>query len=317
MNKKYFRGIFFFIIIIVIFGVLNYRYKRSAYYRQMDGLFRYENIPYDLEIINLGSSEEAMDIDWRMISGYNSFNFALHGQCINMDRLVLDSYKEHLGEGCVVIIPASYFTPYYNDDIMLNPGTYYRILDIEKIPECPEYSIENLILYRWFPLLSSGKELREAFSSMHYEELEYSEGGEQTGTEELMEEFSRKRGNEYYTYRIKPKVNPVCDMAYHSILQMCEENNWKPIIITCPLHESYDDCFPDDVKERFHSYIDALCIEYPDIIYLDYSKEEAFYRSFEHRHDGDHLDLSGRKIFTKMLYADLVKNKVIELKENK
>lgn len=302
MKKESFRGICFLIIVVIVFCTLNYRYKHSAYYRQIGGLFRYENIPNNLEIVNLGSSEEAMGIEWEIVPRLRGFNFASHGQWINADRLVLESYKEHLGTGCVVVIPASYFTPYYDRDITSNPGLYYRILSVDKIPEC---KIENLILYRYFPILSSGKELWETFNSLKYGKLEHSESGEVTLDEEILLEASIKKGTEYATYRLKPEVDSVCDAAYHMILEMCRENGWKAVIVTCPLHKSYDECYSDDSKERFYSYINSLCVEYPEVIYLDYSKEEIFYESWEHRYDGDHLDQSGRELFTKMLYNEL------------
>lgn len=106
--KKVVQGVIFSILIISSILALNYRYKNSEYYRSIYGLFRYEDVPTDLEIVNFGSSENIMAVDFNIIPERKTFNFAMHGQYLTLDERLLNSYKDNFSDNTVVILPASF-----------------------------------------------------------------------------------------------------------------------------------------------------------------------------------------------------------------
>ena len=303
--KKVIRGFIFLVLIIFLILTLNYRYKNSEYYRSIYGLFRYESVPMDLDIVNFGSSENIMAVDFNIIPERKTFNFALHGQYLTLDERLLNSYKENFSDDTVVILPASFFTPYYDNELTDTvKGVYYRILDIDQIPDL---KIADLLLYRYFPLLSSKENVFESFSSLEYEELTFSELDAKVEDEFLLE-HAEEYGQTYLNERIKDATpNAECDASYHRILDLCKENGWKPVLLTVPVHKYYREQFPEDILALFYEYVDGLLQEYPDAIYLDYSTDGRFYTNNSLYYDSDHLNQDGRTLFTQILYDDLIK----------
>ena len=62
MKKMFLRGCLFSLLLVIPFGYLNYRYKNTNYYKQLNGLGKFCTVPEDIQILNLGNLHERMGI---------------------------------------------------------------------------------------------------------------------------------------------------------------------------------------------------------------------------------------------------------------
>lgn len=306
MRSKILRGAGFWLLAAALFLLCNYRYAHSEYYRSMAALFRYEAVPEDLQIVNFGSSHETMDIDYSVLPEYRCFNFALHGQSLRFDRALMKSYADNLGEGCVVILPASYFTLYYDPyrRFTSDYSRYCRVLSLDGIKEAmPDCGFKELALYRWFPLLSSQKNFVKILEPLPSEPLTYEESDRVIKADKIEE--NAKVRSEYHLGRVTEEPNRVCVSAYREMLDLCRERGWKPVVMTGPVYSSYKKGF-SEALERIEGQMDELLADYPEVVRLDYSGDPRFCDSPDLYYDSNHLSKNGREMFTKILYEDLV-----------
>lgn len=61
------------------------------------------DVPYELEMINLGSTFAKHGFDYQLL-GERCFNFAGQPQPLKEDHAVLSQYQDHLKSGAVVLI---------------------------------------------------------------------------------------------------------------------------------------------------------------------------------------------------------------------
>ena len=92
--------------------------------------------------------------------------------------------------------------------------------------------------------------------------------------------------------------------TYKEILSICEENNWRAILVTPPYTEYYSNAFPAEFYPVFHDAVNDFAKE-NGIPYFDYSHEEDFAATVEWYQDLSHLNAAGAAEFEKRLYADL------------
>lgn len=93
-------------VTLCVLIVANYCYKRTNCYHnklKFVNCFSKEDVPYGIEIVNLGSGYARFSYDYSNMER-KGFNFAHSPQCLRYDFKMLKQYKEHLKKNCIVLI---------------------------------------------------------------------------------------------------------------------------------------------------------------------------------------------------------------------
>lgn len=304
MKLPFLRGIIFCGLAVALFLLANAFYEKSDYYRGIEGLFRYEDVPENLQVVNFGSSHAMCGIDYANFPQLRTFNFSLNSQNLYCDYLLMRSYQKHLSRGCVVILPVSYYSLYAPVDVDSMKDVlprYYRILDLDNLRELPGFNIKDMFLYRYFPILSAQRAVTMTFAPTH--ELTYMPPGGLMA-KATAEEYGRKRAYFHFQERDEHKVVPEQLDSLRNMLALCRQNGWKPVIVTLPVTVYYSKWFSDQALAAFHQTILSLVKEYPEAMYMDYSRDQRFADNIQLFKDSDHLNQPGRLAFTQILLQD-------------
>lgn len=309
MKQMFLKSCLFLFMIILPFGYLNYRYKNTNYYKQLNGLGKFRNIPQDIQILNLGNSHEEAGIIYLNNTNKRGYNLALSSQPFEYDYYILDSYASCLADGAVVIIPISYFDWYYNyeeiymSEISTYNERYYSILDKEHIMN---YELKKDILYNKLALLTAGKNMGYIFEDVSWTDqsvnnvkvtnidivadYKYNSWLNEVMAIEGQEREECKKKNIYYLKRM---------------VDYCYNNGYKPVLVTLPMTGELLSLFSEEFKTDFYQNCNKVLEDYPDLVYLDYSSKENISENLNYFRDADHLNTDGANVFSRQLFKDL------------
>jgi len=311
-------------IIAVITGCVNAAYISKVRFGRDTAKFI--NVPDGIQICNLGSSHGVQSYYYEDLENrFKCFNFALDSQSIGYDKRILDYYHTKLADNAVVIIDISYFICYgipevENEDFLSRNKRYYRFLP-------PEY-ILNYDLYT--ALVEVGLEatcvspidcIRTIISPTNYLYLGSRSYFEQNRTVDLAllkedVELSAKR------HIIDNKrdengnliINKEAIESLYEIIRICRSCGATPIMVTCPYLseykeqiQTYDPSFLDD----FNKWINMVSLE-TGVAYYDYSSDPRFCGNYSLFYNGDHMNSTGARMFTDILFDEVIENIVMD-----
>ena len=312
MRRFIFKCALLLVLVTGLILLVNALYVRTNYWKSDSDMNKFSDIPYNLELGNVGSSHTKVGIDWRVTPEVNAWNLALDEQRFFYDYAVLNKFIDHFAENAVILICLSYFEI---DNFLSSSdhtrARYYRILSKE---DMDTWSLKEYVFYKLVPVLSAddvkmtGLLFDKPVSHMnpYYYRNSYMEG------DRLYEYCIKKHSG--WTTRLRP-TTPQEDYAENlakvsEMIELCESHHLRPVLITTPitdvLNSIYDEKTPDFFA-TFHQFSADLRERYPDVPYFDYSHDEAFSGRHELFADGDHLNNAGAELFTKTLVADLQK----------
>lgn len=289
----------------LIFGsliFLNFLYIRTETYETSNEVEKFYNMPYDLEIVNLGSSHGLYAFDWSQVP-VNGFNFALNSQDFYYDLKLLEKFSNHLAKDAIIVIPVSYFS--FSIDRHDKQSDFYRVeqryYSILSPQEIYNFKMGDYLKNSVLPILSAGGKLKALLKDSPPENnlfkkinvYEYSQ----------LSEKGKERA-QYHLDLIKKDNYPENINYLKAIIKYCQNKGFRPVLVTTPFTEWYFKNFPDEFLQEFYSLVNSIAIEY-DIPYFDYSQDPFFMRSPELFLDTDHLNLLGRQIFTVKFFNDL------------
>lgn len=299
------------LLIILSFGpvlLLNARYVRTNWWKSENHINAFEDIPYNLELGNIGSSHTKYGIDWRAVPEIRAWNLALSSQPYFYDHAVLKNYIDHFAENAVVVICLSYFEIDRVPDYAPYRARYYRILPKDDLDS---WSPKEDIVYRLLPVLSAGNNKIKIVHDIPPEQMSpYFNRDSYLDGDELYD-FCVKRYKEFTTRQ--RTSTPQEDYAENiekvsAIIDLCHAHRLRPVLITTSITDVLNAIYDEETPEfftTFRRFSDDLCERYPDVPYFDYSHDETFSARHELFADGDHLNNAGAALFTKTLVADL------------
>ena len=158
--KKISIKIFFIIVPVFVFiWILNSFYVNTNYWKDsfINGTLKFKDVPEHIQLANVGSSHGIWAFNYTHVP-YQSFNFGLGGQWFIYDYAILRQYINRFDKNAVLLIPISYFqiTRILSDFRQQRPR-YYRFLDKQYMDF---YSLQEKILFTYFPVLAAGNTLR-------------------------------------------------------------------------------------------------------------------------------------------------------------
>lgn len=268
----------------------------------MDDTEKFINVPYAIDIANVGSSHGQYAFDYSNIENIG-FNFSLSGQDFYYDYQLIRQYIDHFNKGAIIFIPVSYFSfghELFKADFIERNPRYYRFLDRKYIYN---FSYGEYILYKLLPILSA-KDKIEAL--IHDEKrINRYEIDENIYSEVELAEIGKSKA-EFHIENLS-KGDFENNIAYlNKLIKLLKMNNLRPVLITTPFTEYYNRNFSMETYDDFYSIIKNISLNM-QMPYLDYSHDTRFERNIELFIDSDHLNKNGRAKFTKIVFSDIEK----------
>lgn len=140
--------------ILFVYVFLNVLLKKTNYYQNMFcDVLKFDNVPDSLMYLNVGSSFAYYAFDYLQIQE-PGFNFAVNGQNLEYDLLMLKQYQSKVKKGAhVFIVCADLEFLYVTNDAYYRNVRFYKyyrnVLDKKKIP----FFLKYYVGYILFPLL--------------------------------------------------------------------------------------------------------------------------------------------------------------------
>lgn len=306
MKERFAKLCLFLLIGCLLIWPLNQAFIQTNGYRHLNDTDKFMEVPYDLEIVNLGSSHGMNGFDYKGLE-IKGFNMALPAQGFYYDYRILKQFHEHLKKGAVVLIPISYFSLYQRyegEKFDQFNKRYYRFLEPQYIRFFKPW---EYVRYRLVPILFAGEHIKYLFTDRptvegDWEAIDYNK----FGMDGIVEE-GQIRANHHIETIIEPgkEYKTLALAELEKLLGYCIEKGYQPVLVTTPLHQAYKRQFESSFLDSFNEDVELLKANYPGLDYLDYSdmipdRTDLFI-------DSDHLNRNGRQMFTKQVVEDLLK----------
>lgn len=319
--KKFIKTItiYFFIIIICVIGI-NHFYVEKYDIRKEDSTQKFNNIPNNIEICNLGSSHSQYGLNYDMLSqDYTCFNFALSNQSLSYDAVLLNHYKDKLADNAIVFITVSYFSilgidEVETDNFLSKNMRYYDFLPHNYIKDYDVYShilrkLPSLTAYHNLPyiLLLSAPPLTtvETLWQHSAENICIEENVKKTFHNHFIHQKRDPNGELIFNEK---EINAIYEM-----IQLCHNIGATPIIITTPYLFEYTDYLQQELpnfKDSFYAIMKEISTS-TNTPYYDYSCDARFTHSYNLFRDCDHLNINGASYFTDIVKKEILDNFII------
>jgi len=289
-------------LVICTILFLNFQYTETDFFQNKDGIGKFFHVPYELEMVNLGTSYGEFGFDYSVIP-VKGFNLAMEAQHPYYDLSILIHFQSHLLPGAVVLIPISFYS--------LGLGTgegdyvfqtrnhrYYRFLEPDQILD---FHTWEFLKYKIFPVFfSNGNLARIIWDGVP-------EGKLYLGENQFLPSEMEKRGWE----RVESLLSLTDEShfeenaaIFREIVKLCKASGFQPVFIATPVTTWFFNALPPDILENSDQLIHSLSVEL-NVPYLDYSQDPDFYEEMDLFLDTDHLNLTGRKLFTQKVFHEL------------
>lgn len=320
MKRFLFKLGVFFAIVGIPFGIFNELYKNTNYWKSANETYKLRNYPENITLLNLGNSHEMGGLRYKKYYRGVSNNFATSSQPFYYSYQVLKSAEKSISDGAVVLVPISYFDWYYNwrelfSNIKTYNNRYYSFLAPWQIHD---YEFDTHVECGICPLLTAKENIQYIFSDMAVPDIE------SVNNEELM-----GRGIEYANsvveYKYNSLMNDVMELGDKKekiykenkkdlikLLEYCYEKGYRPVLLCTPVTFMLNERFSDEFLADFDRKNQEICELYPNLLFLDYSKEKEFTENLQYFRDSDHMNSLGGDMYTKRVLADLVDEGVLE-----
>lgn len=259
---------------------------------RMNFMKDYGEVPYNLEMVNLGSTFSKYGFDYQYF-GKKGFNFAVAPQPLKTDREVLEKYQKHINKNGVVVI------------VIVCPFGFcvHEYSSLRRPPFQREIS--------WLKRLVK-KALRYDRRKQHNLEKD------PLSTEELCRINSRSRVNDWKkefflkntTTQLPTKelqktfVKTRAELA--GIITLCKEDGFRPLIINMPAMKEECSQFSNAFIKAF--YEDNLGQANMDgVPVIDYFGDERFNDISLYENYADCFNDNGRRLFASVLTEDMKK----------
>lgn len=301
------KTVLFLLILSLIIGYINYRYINTNKYKSMNDTNKFDLVPEEIEIANLGTSHGQYAFIYKDLD-ISSFNFAMPAQRLYYDHKLLKKHINNFKEDSTLIIPISYisfYLGYDNENFEEFNKMYYKILGFSDIKNL---KLEDYIKYSLLPILTAEENIKYAFTKEDIE-FEYEEEyPDYTMEKEKMIEEGRDTAKRHLDFIKEGQENKdEFVQILEDIITLSLENNINPVITTTPFTKYYNDHFSEEFYNDFTNTIETLIEKYPNVHYLDYSHDERFIDSPELFFDSSHLNLTGGRMFTETIMKDIEK----------
>lgn len=314
------RLCFMFVSVCVVFGLIDYFGRdvlaKETVYADDWMLSRFSKKVEEVVIANVGNSHGFYGFNYENVVQRLDgtwMNYALPSQTLQYDYLILDSFKESMKEGAVILIPVSYFSLYteeYDDTFEVRNNRYYDLLDYSHI-ERP-----RLIRYIEVKYLKYGFIAENSTAAMFTPIVPVEQPAE--GSEYSIQEMAQITAQSHYSTVIKGEngtavLQQRCVESIESMVELCQEQKWVPVLVTMPYTKEYTELFPPSFIEQYYRDMREIAAD-NGVIWLDYSKNEKYCMNSQLFSDADHLG-TGAIMFTDDIVRELIDRNLLQINE--
>ncbi len=294
-------------VLLIMLVALNYQYKRTL---PPDYTDKFQDVPDNICVFNLGSSHGLCSFCYEGLESEGEcFNFGMNSQTLSYDYRLLQQYEEKLTPGGVCFIVISYFSlledEENNDNFEAKNARYYKFLDPRYIKQ---YDLSTDIRVRYFPVLSSNEALIGILTKkpsdvnqfeLDWERVANADEAVQNAENAVLRHIGAYEKDGTWSFR-EEELN-----ALEDIIIFCWERGIKAVMITTPYLQEYNQRVPEEFKNYFTETISRVSMKY-GVEYYDYSGDDDFSENYELFMNSDHLNKTGAKKFTGMLWQNFV-----------
>lgn len=295
------------LIITFVLVVAGQAYKHTNAYLNLERTEetdKYQDLPETVEFAVFGNSH-GRDAFPFCLEYENAFNFSMSSQTPQYDWMLMREFQTRFSSKAIIVINIDYISFYFNEleeEFESKQERYYRILSPQNIVDV---DFPHWLLQRVSPVLTTSVQ-SVAAAFVKPEELINTDGVDhQLSPDEIETEQERiLRDHVGVAERSFPNVNPTMWDAYCSMLKLCRENDWHAVLVTPPVPEDYNACFPEGFYEEFCRRAEMLSAQF-DVPWLDYSHDPEFEQEYSYFKNIDHLNLAGARVFNEKFWGDL------------
>lgn len=277
---------------------------------------KFESIPEDIQICNLGSSHGLFGYNYEDLEGkVTCFNFALESQSLSYDARILEYYKDRLISGGTVYITISYFSFFGvkeqdTQQFKEKNARYYKVLPKKLIKEY-DYKEDFLMEY---PVLTSYLGVFHTLFGKSVDVMEQRWGEETAYMLDVKESAEGAWERHFVIDKLDDERNRIVNdeeiSALYDIIKICRESGCTPILVTTPYLAEYTETVLSKSKgfiEDFNKIIKKIK-EKTGIQYMDYSNDIRFSDEYSLFMNADHLNKEGARKFTDILIKETIEN---------
>ncbi len=272
---------------------------------------KFENVPYNIELCNFGSSHGANNYYYDNIQDkYTCFNFALPSQTLEYDYRILEYYKDHIREGAIIFITVSYMSLYgideaLYDDFQSKNKRYYHFLPKEYIKE---YDYKTDFFESYFPVLVQYDQLVPSLIEGDTSIEDWESTADEIELDRYVAEAYKRH---LITNKIddqgKRIVNEESVESLYDMIDLCRELHARPILITTPYLREYTDIIREnapDFLEEFNRLVNKIAKK-KNVPYYDYAFDNRFDDKYSLFMNADHLNKEGALKFVEILLQEI------------
>lgn len=309
-------------VAVLLLFLLNRSYRKidDEKYMDMWDLWMLGNQINTVRLANVGSSHGAYDFVYDSFTerGISCFNFGHTSQTYEYDLALLAEYGQYLDDGCVLLIPVSYFS--FNNETANETEAqalsvkYYHYLSPQNMPN---YDLFTDIVTNRLPILSAGEDLlkllpktRLSLTVLAAEEAaavpEMAEAAAPQMDEAAVAEFANRavqRFDRHFNNK-EEYFLPEREEQLYAVINYCKEHKLTPVLITTPFSSYYNAPVPEDFLDRFYGTINRIASD-TGVNYYDYSHDSRFSENLTLFSDSDHLNPEGAAYFMSILQEEV------------
>ena len=301
MKRLILKLLLLLVPVVSLFFAANALYERTNYWKSKDYANKYTDAPYGIELGCFGSSIPCYAFKFDVVPEIKAWNFANVTEMFDWSYRVLKNYINHFAKGSVIIIdlPCGAFDRNLTTTFR---ERYYRVL--------PKVDMDKWVFTEWlayskFPFLTAGKDKMRIFKDISKEEMSPFYDRNESMTETELNDFAEN------AYQAIQKNNE--DAAKNNFdtisafMDLCYSYGVVPVLVSCPVSISVIKTYARDPTffDRFEGFTKQLQDKYPDLVFLDYSRDEDFIYNHEYFKDAMHMCNAGAEKFTLKFVGDL------------
>lgn len=292
-------ALWIFFLLLIIEEMCEFIYRKTNIYKQSrEQTIRLKEIPYGLDVVNIGSGPAYYGIDYKYCSK-KGYNLATAPQNFIYGYRLLKHNAGKIKENAVIIIiimaPMSFghnmdiYSPDYSDK-------YYGVLDpkdIDGYSSKRRFLIYHPLAYKVFKKIKNKLKKKSMANVKH------------TIVENWIAEFNLKdlkdaQQADNHKEMFKEKIDLLSEM-----IEFCCEKKWKPVLVTPPIPKETRDQVSDDFLEVFvYDNIALLQKRFKNLKYINYYSDSQFDSSC-FRND-IFVNDKGKELFSNMLFSDVL-----------
>lgn len=278
---------------------------------------KFDDVPYNIQICNIGASHSMYSFNYEDYEDdYTCFNFGLKLQRHSYDERIMEYYKDHFAEGCIVFIIVTYpmilgIDDYDSADFVSLNKRYYTFLPSDLIEA---YDQKTAIEVKYAPAAyfgDAGEILRGVVSWLQDKSVYYNKYWDRTADEiDINADLDKKYKMHFVTDRRDENGNIIFSQeeisSIYEMIGLCKEIGAVPVLVTSPFLDDYLDMVEKkepDFVEQFNNLMLEISGE-TDVQWCDFSHDSRF-KDYDLFLDIDHLNKEGARLFTDMLIEDV------------